>query len=48
MSLVNFCRFWNMTPRQVDELTPAEYDEMTRHAVREQAEQRRAQRRAKG
>jgi len=42
VGLVNFCRFWSMTPREVDELTPAEYDEMTRYAVREQAEQRRA------
>lgn len=36
-----------MTPRQVDELTPAELDAMTRYAVREQREQRRAARKAR-
>jgi hypothetical protein len=34
-----------MTPRQVDELTPAEYDAMWRYAIREQREQRRLARR---
>ena len=41
-SLVNFCRFWRMTPRQVDELHPDEYEAMVQAAIREQREQRRA------
>ena len=28
--LANFCRFWRMTPRQVDELTPDEYEAFDR------------------
>jgi len=35
-----------MTPRQVDELTPLEYETMLRYAVREQREARRAARAA--
>ena len=31
--LVNFCRFWRMTPRQVDELHPDEYDAMVAAAM---------------
>jgi hypothetical protein len=35
-----------MTPRQVDELTHAEYEAMIRYAVRAQREDERAARRA--
>lgn len=42
-----FCRFWHMTPRQVDELTADEYDAMARYAVREQRQQARAARAAR-
>jgi hypothetical protein len=45
---VNFCRFWQMTPREVDDLYPDEYDAMTRHAVAAQAADRRAARKRKG
>jgi hypothetical protein len=43
---VNFCRFYGWTPRQVDELTPDEYEAFQRAAVREQREQRKANRAA--
>lgn len=36
-----------MTPRQVDELSPAEYEAMTAYAVRGQRDERRAARAAK-
>ena len=36
-----------MTPRQVDELTPAEYEAMVRYAVRSQRDERRQARAAK-
>jgi hypothetical protein len=35
-----------MTPRQVDELRPDEYEAMVAYALREQREQRRAERAA--
>jgi len=35
-----------MTPREVDQLTPVEYEAMLRYAVREQREQKRAARAA--
>jgi len=35
-----------MTPRQVDELSPAEYEAMIRYAVNSQREDERAARRA--
>jgi hypothetical protein len=44
---VAFCRFWAMTPREVDELTPDEYEAMTRYALREQREQAKAARKAR-
>lgn len=33
--MVRFCRFWSMTPRQVDELSDREYFAMVRFANRE-------------
>jgi len=48
VALIAFCRYWGMTPREVDALTPAEYQEMTRYAVTQQAAERRAQRRRRG
>lgn len=43
---MNFCRFWRMTPREVDELHPDEYEAMVRAAVREQRAERRAARKS--
>jgi hypothetical protein len=36
-----------MTPRQVDELHPEEYEAMVRYAIREQRDQAREARRAR-
>jgi len=44
---VNFCRFWGMTPRQVEQLTVEEHGAMFDYAVREQRAQRRAARAAR-
>jgi len=45
--LIAFCRFWGMTPRQVEQLTVEEHSAMVDYAVREQRAQRRAARAAR-
>ena len=42
--LAAFCRFWRMTPRDVDQLTDQEYEAMVRYANRELKAQQRAAR----
>jgi hypothetical protein len=42
-----FCRFWRMSPREVDALSPDEYAAMIAYAVREQRAQARAARAAR-
>ena len=44
--LLHFCRYWRMTPRDVDALAADEYERMIEYAVAQQQEERRAQRRA--
>jgi hypothetical protein len=41
--MIAFCRYWRMSPREVDTLTGEEYEAMTRYAL---AEERRAKREA--
>ena len=38
--LLHFCRFWNMHPREVDQLYPDEYQAMITYAVRVQRDER--------
>ena len=45
-NLAAFCRFWRMTPRQVDELTQDEYLAFWRYAEQTSRDQEREQRRA--
>ena len=44
--LLHFCRFWNMHPREVDQLYPDEYQRMIDYAVRVQRDERREIRKA--
>lgn len=40
--LASFCRFWRMTPREVDELTSDEFDAFVRLMKAEDREARKA------
>ena len=44
---MSFCRFWQMTPRQVDELHPEEYRAMWDYAIKVTRDEARAARRAR-
>lgn len=46
-SLAAFCRYWRMTPREVDELTNDEFDAFVRYQRAEIREQKRAMSRAR-
>jgi len=43
-----FCRYWRMTPRQVDEMTHAEYAAFWRFAEQQAKQAQRDARRAQG
>lgn len=45
--MLHFCRFWRMTPREVDELHPEEYEAMREYVIKVQRAERRAARKAR-
>jgi hypothetical protein len=44
-ALAGFCRYWHMTPRDVEQLTTAEYRAFVRYAEADLRAQKRANRR---
>lgn len=47
--LIGFCRYWRLSPRQVDDLDPEEYRAMSDYAVRDlRARAREARKASRG